>query len=126
MRWLKRRHERWPSFGRWLMASITSSMFIIQANLHLLEHVTNILHLAEAFIQSGLMNTFTHRWRSQPRKASGAGRVWCLAQGHLDTPLRGAGFQTSNLPVTSKPNLPPELSRSPTWSWSCSASKKSC
>ena len=32
-----------------------------------------------------------------------------LAQGHLDTQIGGAGDQTSNLPVTSQPALPPEL-----------------
>ena len=33
----------------------------------------------------------------------------CLAHGHLDTLLRGAGDRTSNLPVTSQAALPPEL-----------------
>ena len=35
----------------------------------------------------------------------------CLAQGHLDTQLGGAGDQASNHPLTSPPALPPELSR---------------
>ena len=34
--------------------------------------------------------------------------VRCLAQGHLDTQLGGAGDRTSNLPVNSQPTLPPE------------------
>ena len=51
------------------------------------------------------MNTITRRWRRQPRRAV---RVRCLAQGHLDTRWRGAGYRTSNLPVTSQPALPPE------------------
>ena len=41
---------------------------------------------------------------------SGAVRVRCLAQGHLDTQqqeLTGVGDQTSILPVTSQPALPP-------------------
>ena len=58
------------------------------------------------------MHTFTHRRRCQPCKAtassSGAVRVRCLAQGHLDTLLGGARDQTSNLPVTSQRALPPE------------------
>ena len=52
------------------------------------------------------MHTFTHQWRCQPRKvpasSSGAVRVRCRAQGHLNT-LGGAGDQTRNLPVTSQP-----------------------
>ena len=53
-------------------------------------HIYISVHLADAFIPSDLqrfIHTFTHRRRSQPRKvtaiASGAGRVRCLAQGHL-------------------------------------------
>ena len=41
--------------------------------------------------------------------ASGAVRVRCLAQGHLDTQLGGAGYQTNNLVVASQPAIPPEL-----------------
>ena len=61
------------------------------------------------------MHTFTHQWRRRhPCKAtaswSGAVRVRCLAQGHLDYQLGGAGDRTtSNLVVTSQPTLPPEL-----------------
>ena len=55
------------------------------------------------------MHTFTHRRRGrQPCKTSGALRVRCLAQGHVDIQLGGAGDRTSNLPVTSQPALPPE------------------
>ena len=36
-----------------------------------------------------------------------------LAQGHLDTRLRGARDRTSNLPFKSQPALPPELSQPP-------------
>ena len=43
--------------------------------------------------------------------SSGAVRSRCLAQRHLDTLLGGAGDQTSNLPVTSRPVLPPEPPR---------------
>ena len=64
-------------------------------------------HLADAFIQSDLhrlIQTLTHRWQSQPCKAtassSGAVRVKCLAQGHINTQLGGAGDRTSNLSVT--------------------------
>ena len=52
----------------------------------------NHLHLGDfvdAFIQMDLqpfIHTFTHRLRSQPYKKSAS-----LAQGHLDTPLGGAG-----------------------------------
>ena len=57
--------------------------------------------------------SFTHRRWSQPRRAtaslSGAVRMRCLAQGHLDTQLGGAGDPTSNLPVNSQPTLPPEV-----------------
>ena len=35
--------------------------------------------------------------------------VRCLAQGQLNTPLGGAGDQTSNFPVISQPALPFEL-----------------
>ena len=38
---------------------------------------------------------------------SGAVRVRRLAQGHLDTPLGGAGDRTSELQVTIRPALPP-------------------
>jgi hypothetical protein len=72
----------------------------------------NGLHLCSVFLTSGhskhftvsphihpFKHTFTHRRRSEPRKAtvssSGAVRVKCLAQEHIDT-------QTSNLPVTSQ------------------------
>ena len=55
---------------------------------------------------------FTHRRRSQPRRAtaswSAAVRVRRLAQGHLHTQLGGAGDRTSNLPVTSQPAPPRE------------------
>ena len=48
-----------------------------------------------------------------PRKttasSSGAVRVRGLAQGHLDTQLAGAGDRTSNLAVTNRTALPPEL-----------------
>ena len=64
------------------------------------------------------IHTFTHRRRCQPCKttasSSGAVRVRCLAQGHLDThTLGGAGYQTSNLPVKSQPALPPGYVRVP-------------
>ena len=39
-----------------------------------------------------------------------SGAVRCLAQGHLDTELGGAGDRTSNLLVARPPALPPELS----------------
>ena len=79
----------------------------------------NGLYSLSAFLTSGhskrltilphihpFIHTFTHRPRSQPRKAtassSGAVKVRCLAQGHLDTLALGrAGDRTSNLPVTS-------------------------
>ena len=80
------------------------------------------LHLYSAILTSGhskrctilphihpFMHTFTHRRRCQPCKAtassSGAVRVRCLAQGHLDNQLGGAGDRTSNLPVTSQTAL---------------------
>ena len=54
------------------------------------------------------MHTFTHRWRGQLCRAtassSGAVRVRCLAQGHLNT-------RTSNLLVSRQLALPPELNR---------------
>ena len=82
-------------------------------------HYVNGLHLYSAFLTSGhskhftilpnihpFIHTFTHRRRSQPRKttasSSGAVRVRCLAQGHLDTRLREVEDRTSNLPVTSQ------------------------
>ena len=37
--------------------------------------------------------------------------VRCLAQGHLDTQLGGAGDRTSDLPLTSLSALPPEPHR---------------
>ena len=59
--------------------------------------------LADVFIQSNLkpsIHTFTHRRRSQPRKRAasslGAVRIMCLAQGHLNTQLGGAGDRTSS------------------------------
>ena len=63
-------------------------------------------HLADAFIQSDLhrlIHTLTHWRQSQPCKAtassSGAVMVKCLAQGHINTQLGGAGDRTSNLSV---------------------------
>ena len=41
--------------------------------------------------------------------SSGAVLVRHLAQGHLVTPVVGAGERTSNLPATSQPALPHEL-----------------
>ena len=83
--------------------------------------MVNGLHSYRAFVASALskrftilpnIHPFTHRRRCQPCKAtassSGAVRGRCLTQGHLDTKLGGAGDQTSNLPVTSQPALPPE------------------
>ena len=56
------------------------------------------------------MLTFTHRrWCQQCRAAassSGAVTVMCLAQGHLDTQLGGAGDRTNNLLVTSQKVAP--------------------
>ena len=84
----------------------------------------SVIHLhsggfADAFIQRDLQPfihtcIFIHirRWCRQRRvtaSLTGAVRVRCVAQGHLDTMLGGAGDQTSNLPVTSQPALPPEL-----------------
>jgi hypothetical protein len=64
-------------------------------------------HLADAFIQSDLhrlIHTLTHQRQSQQCKAtassSGAGRIKCLAQAHINTQLGGAGDRTSNLSVT--------------------------
>ena len=85
--------------------------------------MVNGLHLDSAFLTSGhskhsltilpnippFMHTFTQRRRRPPQKAtassSGAVRVLCLAQEHLDTQ---GGDRTSNLPVTSRPALPAE------------------
>ena len=79
--------------------------------LHLHLHLGD---LADTFIQTDLqrfLHTFTHQRRCQPCKAtassSGAVRVRCLAQGHLDTRRGWAGDWTS------KPALPPELSQPP-------------
>ena len=61
-------------------------------------HNLQLGHLADAFIQSDLyrlIHTLTHQRQSQPCKAtassSGAVRVKCLAQGHINTQLGGAG-----------------------------------
>ena len=70
-------------------------------------------HLADAFIQSDLqqfIHRVSYRRQSQPHRAtassSGAVRVKFLSQADLDKKLGG---QTSNLPVTSQPALPPEF-----------------
>ena len=56
-----------------------------------------------------------YRRQCQPCKvtasSSGAVGVWCFSQGYIDTKLRGARDQTSNLPFTSQPAIPPEQSR---------------
>ena len=92
--------------------------------------MVNGLHLYSAFLTSGhskrftvsphihlLLHIYTNRRRSQPHKATasslGAARVRHLAQAHLNTQLGGAGDQTSNLPVTSQPALPPETNAAP-------------
>jgi hypothetical protein len=71
-------HQRWPS-------SFSINQLIINYQLG---------HLADAFIQSDLhrlIHTLTHRRQSPPCKAtassSGAVRVKCLAQGHINTSL---------------------------------------
>ena len=78
------------------------------------------MHLYSIFLTSGhskrlkivpnicpFMRTFTHRRRCHPCKAtagsSGAVRVSCLAQRHLNNRVRGAGDRTSNLEVTNQP-----------------------
>ena len=67
-------------------------------------HVGN---LADALIQSDihrLIHKLTHRRQSQPCKvtgsSSGAVRIRCHAQGHINTELGGAGDRTSNLSAT--------------------------
>ena len=92
-----------------LMSKVDPSTYSIRLHLG---------YFSDAFIQSNLqrfIHTFTHRRRSQPRKAlassSGAVRVRSLARGHFDTQLGGAGNCTRNLPVTTEPTLPLELSR---------------
>jgi hypothetical protein len=58
------------------------------------------LHLHSAFLSRG----HSKRFSILPNiHSSGEVRVRCLAQGHLDARLGGAGYQTSNLPVTSQP-----------------------
>ena len=59
-------------------------------------------HIHTQTVESTMLGT-------TPARSSGAFRVKGLAQGHLDT-LGGAGVWTGNLPVTSQPALPPELS----------------
>ena len=51
------------------------------------------------------------QWQRQPRKvtAGSSGGVRCLAQGHLNAQLGGAGDRTSNLAFTRQNALPPEL-----------------
>ena len=83
--------------------------------------MVNGLHLCSAFLTSCQskcitifpnIQPFTHQWRSQPCTAtaswSGAVRVSCPAQGHLDAQLGGAGDRTGDLLVTSRPAPPPE------------------
>ena len=74
---------------------------LINKYIHYIWHLGDF---ADAFIQS---------FRSQSHRAtdssSGAFRVRCLAQGHLNTHLGGAWDRTSNLLVTREPTLPPEL-----------------
>ena len=64
-----------------------------------------------------LIHTLTHRRQSQPCKvtasSSGAVRVKCLAQGHNDTQLGGAGDRTSHPIGFKRTALPPELSPTP-------------
>ena len=87
----------------------------------------NGLHLYSAFLTIGHSKRFTilphiHHSRTHSRTDGGVNharrqparreltvRVRCLAQGHLDTQLGGAGDRTNNLQVTSQPALPPEL-----------------
>ena len=82
------RFQRWMVNGLHLYSGGHSKRFTISLNIH------------------PSMHTFTHpRW-CQPCKATasspGAVRVRCLAEGHLDTRLGGAGDRNSNLPVTSQ------------------------
>ena len=80
----------------------------------------NGLHLYSAFLNSGQskhftiwpnIHPFTHTFTHQPCKATASSsvaiRLRCLAHGHLDTQLGGAGDLTRNLQV-SEPTLPPE------------------
>ena len=95
--------------------------------------MVNWLHFYSAFLNSGrskrfttlpnihpFMHTFTDR-RCRPLKAtassSGTVRVRCLAQGHLDTPLVGAGIEPATfwLPVNILyllSHMPPTYSQS--------------
>ena len=66
------------------------------------------IYIQDAFIQSDLhpcMHTFTHRRWSQPHRAtassSGAGRLRCPAQGHLNTRMEEPEIklETFRLPV---------------------------
>ena len=54
--------------------------------------------------------TFTHSYTavSATHGCREESRVGCLAQGHLETQLGGAGDRTNNLLVASHPALPPE------------------
>ena len=71
--------------------------------------------MVEKIAQHSPIHGFTKRRRCQPCKATarspGAVRVRCLAQGHLDTQLGGAGIELATFQVdlvTSQPTLPPE------------------
>ena len=85
-------------------AIVSVSMFSVQ-------HCT-IIYTILPNIQL-IMHTFTHRWQPCKATASLVVRVRRLAQGHLNTELKGAGDQTCNLPVTSQPTLPSEPHTAP-------------
>ena len=78
---------------------------------------SSVLTFIQRFYQKRLTTVHTHIHKPTAESTtqadsrwSGAVRMRRLAQGHLHTQLGGAGDQTSNLPVSSHPALPPELS----------------
>ena len=78
------------------LTSCTSKRFTIFSNIH------------------PFMHPFTHRLRCRPCKAtdstSGAVRMRCLAQGHLDTRTGNLSGNQPTFPVTSQPSrLPANL-----------------
>ena len=78
-------------------------------------YIVGILLMLLSKTTNPFMPTVTHRRRSPTCRAtastSGAVRVRHFAQGHLNIQLGGAGDRTSNLPATSQPALPPQLSQ---------------
>ena len=114
-------HRDWvsiPAARQWE----TSPLFNGENGLHLYRAFLTTSHSKRFTIPPHIhpfMHTFTHR-RRDCRRASGAVRVRCLTQGHLDTWDRTSNFFGSQpTPLYLLSHMPPLLRRVSCWGDVC-------